>query len=104
MPGEPSVIDEVTAIFIGDMIAGIAGMGAAVAHGDVVVLQKTAHRCRGSSAQLGATRLADLCASVEVLGGAGALTAAMQVLAQIDMEFTRVREALNHESTAVRGE
>jgi CheY-like chemotaxis protein len=104
MPGEPSVIDEVTAIFIDDMIAGIAGMRAAVAHGDVAALQQTAHRCRGSSAQLGATRLADLCASVEVLGRAGALTAAMQVLAQVDVEFTRVREALSHESTATPGD
>lgn len=63
---------------------------------DAKALSAAAHRLRGSSAQLGAARVAELCAGLEHNGnGSGRPPAAL--LRELEEEFGRVRDALEEE-------
>ncbi len=66
----------------------------AVSRADAGLLVKAAHGLRGSSAVIGASPLAALCAKVEEMGRSGLVEGALRVLAQIEEEFPRVRKAL----------
>lgn len=55
-----------------------------------------AHTLKGSSSNLGATRLAELCRELMETGKAGVLVDMPQHVAHIETEFMRVRTALEH--------
>ena len=55
------------------------------------------HGLKSSSGQLGATRLAGLCAEIETRAGGGDLGSARSLLVELEMEWARVRDALRLE-------
>lgn len=58
-------------------------------------LRTAAHQLKGSSANLGATRLAALCSQLERHGAASDFTTAPTVVAALFAEYTRVDEAMS---------
>jgi two-component system, sensor histidine kinase and response regulator len=61
---------------------------------DAMKLKAAAHRIKSSSANLGATKLADVCQELEMLGRTGSTEGALPLLAQVEEEYKLVREAL----------
>jgi HPt (histidine-containing phosphotransfer) domain-containing protein len=64
---------------------------------DAPTVNQMAHNLKGSSGNLGATRMTKLCAELEDAGASGDLSHAQQMLQQLEAEFTRVRPALEAE-------
>jgi HPt (histidine-containing phosphotransfer) domain-containing protein len=72
----------------------LARLREAVAQGDSVRVEELAHGLKGSSAQLGATRMSRLCAALQEAGGHADLGQAAAQVAELQREFVRVRTAL----------
>jgi len=73
------------------------GIRQAVAQADPASLRREAHRLKGSSQQMGATRLAALCLELENLGKNNRVEEAMSFLAALEREAVHVRQALVRE-------
>jgi two-component system sensor histidine kinase/response regulator len=67
---------------------------AAVADGDPQAMEQAAHSMKGSSANLGATRLAELTAQLEALGRARTFADAAPLIDEVARELERVEVAL----------
>jgi two-component system sensor histidine kinase/response regulator len=65
-----------------------------LAEGDPQAVERAAHSIKGSSANLGATRLAELTGHLEALGRARALGSAAEVVDEIAVELEKVLVAL----------
>ena len=90
---EPDIIVELIDLYLADTPHRVSAIQAALAARDGLALKRAAHTLKGSSANLGAHRLAALCAELEQLteGELAQGCAALQMpLAQ---EFARVRQA-----------
>ena len=72
--GGEDFLAEVIALFIEDARLRLRAVRAAAGGGDGEGLRRAAHSLKGSSANLGATQLAQLSAELEQRGGAGHLT------------------------------
>ena len=68
----------------------------ALAEGDPQAVEQAAHSIKGSSANLGALRLAELAGHLEALGRARALGETTATLDDLAAELERVRVALEH--------
>jgi CheY-like chemotaxis protein/HPt (histidine-containing phosphotransfer) domain-containing protein len=81
--------------FLRDAASQVEMLKDAARRSDAPRLEATAHSLRGSSMTMGATRLGGLCARVEGhAAGKHDGVAAEVLLAELDREFTRVRDAL----------
>jgi PAS domain S-box-containing protein len=69
----------------------------AVAAGDAQALRQSAHTLRSSSANLGAINLSHLCKELEMMGRAGTTTNAPEWIAQVEVEYEKVKVALQLE-------
>ncbi len=65
--------------------------------GDAPEIVRAAHSFKSSSANVGATRLAQLCADLELAAHGGGLDEPRRILAQIEAEHGRVQAALKAE-------
>jgi CheY-like chemotaxis protein len=72
-------------------------MQAAFCRTDATALAEAAHTLKGSSGNLGATHMQQLCGELQTLGRANDLTTAGDCLARLGVEFTLVRTALVQE-------
>ena len=75
----------------------LAALREAIAAGDAQGVNQEAHTLKGSSANLGARQMARLCGDLEMLGQTSDLSQAASLLARIEVEFARVRMALERE-------
>ncbi|MEN2745272.1 Hpt domain-containing protein [Sinomonas halotolerans] len=79
---------------------GLRDLRAAAADGGGEPLFRAAHRLRGSAANIGASRVADLCAELEAAGRSGgapgedALDRLEAELSRVDEELDRIQEDL----------
>ncbi len=64
---------------------------------DPVALERAAHSFLGSCANLGARRMAELCARIEELGRAGSTEGAREMVKALEAEYQGVRRALEAE-------
>jgi PAS domain S-box-containing protein len=92
-----SMLGELIDVFLSDTREQITLLQAAVACGDMAGVERTAHRLRGSSANLGATTLATRCAELEALGHTRTSSGASAQLSAIESELSRVEQALDAE-------
>ena len=76
------------------MPAHLAALQEAVAQGDAGRVEDLAHGLKGSSAQLGATRMSRLCAALQEAGRRPDLRQVAAQVAELQREFVRVRAAL----------
>ena len=94
---EPDILTELIDLFLRDTPPRLAALKDAIKEGDAQALSQTAHTLKGSSANLGATRLAALNAELQSKASDGSLEDASRLLAQLDNEFERVRHILESE-------
>ena len=85
-------ISELLDIFLDDMPRQLELLRRAVESQDAESAAKTAHRMKGSSGNLGADPLSDLCQQMEVSGRNGEIEPAL--LNDIDSEWNRVKDFL----------
>ena len=83
---------ELLDIFLDDMPKQLELLRQAVQSQDADSAAKTAHRMKGSSGNVGADPLSDLCNQVEMSGRNGAIEPTL--LKDIDSEWGRVKEFL----------
>ena len=77
-------------------------MQASLCRTDATALAEAAHTLKGSSGNLGATHMRQLCGELQTLGRANDLTTAGDRLVRLDEEFTLVRTALLQEQDRLR--
>ena len=92
------MLSELMVMFRDDVTSGLSSMRKAVEGGDASSVEKTAHTLKGSSGNLGATRLAAVCAELERVGASGDLAPAPALIDRLEAEFERARPALEAEA------
>jgi CheY-like chemotaxis protein/HPt (histidine-containing phosphotransfer) domain-containing protein len=97
-----SVVGEIVDSFLGEVPRRLSRLREALAAGDGEALAFTAHSLKGSSAQLGALRLASLSHALELEGREGSLEEAAGIVDEIEREIERVTPALKQASDATR--
>ncbi|MEG3868419.1 response regulator [Microcoleus sp. Z1_B2] len=75
----------------------LQAMKLAIAQADTQTLKRVAHTLKGSSANLSAAPLAELCSRLEVMSTSGELDRASTLLAEIEDEYDRVKNTLQQE-------
>lgn len=80
--------------FLNDSIARVDALTDAIAAGDTEAVRSSAHSFKGSSSNICALRLTELCRQMEALGKAGNLANANELLQQIKAEFSQVQAEL----------
>jgi HPt (histidine-containing phosphotransfer) domain-containing protein len=93
-PGEPDVYTEVALLFLADVPIHLSALSAAIAADSVESVGQIAHRLRGGALEMGALRMAPLCAAIEHAARAGSLEHAAARAASLDREFAAARAAL----------
>ena len=93
-PGQPDPLRELVELFLKDAQPRLDKMDAAAATGDLPALGAAAHTLKGSASNLGARRLASLCAALEKQARAGEAATPAETLAEVKAEFEEVRRRL----------
>jgi HPt (histidine-containing phosphotransfer) domain-containing protein len=81
-------------LYLQEVPAQLAALHEAVAHGEAARVEEVAHGLRGSSAQLGATRMTSLCTALHEDAGTHNLSRAAAHMADLTREFSHVQAAL----------
>ena len=88
------LVGELVEIYIDDAPARIAAIRDAVTRRDAPALASSAHALRGSSGNVGATRVLSLCAKLEDIGRAGGTDGAADLVEDLTVEYERATRAL----------
>jgi signal transduction histidine kinase/CheY-like chemotaxis protein len=92
--GEPDLVEALVALYLEETPGLLATLRQATADGQPDRVRKAAHTLKSSSANLGAARLASLCADLEGRGRRGDLDGIESPLAELETEYQRVTAAL----------
>jgi len=95
--GEPDLIVELIDLYLDDAPRRIASLQEAVAKADEKGFRRAAHTLKGSSANLGAGRLAELCEQIERAEDDDAVQEVRVLLQSMEREFEHVRRAFSAE-------
>jgi HPt (histidine-containing phosphotransfer) domain-containing protein len=93
-PGEPDVYAQVAQLFLADVPVHLSALRVAIAEGQPECVRQIAHRLRGGTLEMGAVRMAPLCAALERDAHAGSLDDASAHVDNLDREFAAARDAL----------
>ena len=96
--GDPDLLSELTEMFFDDASSRLATLRETVEGSDARSVEQIAHALKGSSGNMGARRMAAICAELEDVGASGDLSRARALLEQLEEEFGRVRPALEAET------
>jgi len=91
---DPAGIAELVGTFLRDARERIDTAAAAAAQGDLAAVSRTAHSLKGSSGNLAATAMAELCADLEEACADGDVTVVVEIIVRLDSEFEHVAVAL----------
>ncbi len=89
-PGEPDVLGEVLRLFLDEVPRRVDKLKAAWRDGDAVELQRAAHSLKGSSGNIGARHMYDICKQLDERGIAADFNGARHLLDSLDQEYGRV--------------
>ena len=64
-PGQPDVLQEVLNLFLDEVPKKISALQSAVASGDATTVQRAAHSLKGSSGNIGARAMYDVCRQLD---------------------------------------
>jgi len=95
--GGPDIAAELIQLYLGDLPDRIEGIRTAIGSADPGALQREAHRLKGSSQQVGAARLAALCAELERLGKQQRTSDAVPFFTAAEREAGQLRLVLSEE-------
>ena len=86
---EPALLGELIDIFLTGTPELIDQMRRALEDEDAASLRRAAHTLKGSSGQMGALRLQDVCATIATLASTGSLAGVEPLLSELSLAFTR---------------
>ena len=92
--GDPDLISELAQIFLDDTSSRLTALREAVEGDDASSVERIAHTLKGSSGNMGATRMAAICAELQNVGASGNLARAPELLGRLVAEFERARPVL----------
>ena len=95
--GDAELLAELAGMFFDDAASRLEDLRQAVAEGDAGAVERVAHTLKGSSGNIGAARMAAICAELQGVGSSGDLARAGELLGRLEEEFGRVRPALEAE-------
>jgi HPt (histidine-containing phosphotransfer) domain-containing protein len=88
--GEPDVLVEILTVFLDDVPKRILALRAAAVAGDAFAMQRAAHSLKGSSGNIGARALHDVCRQLDDHARSGDLTRVTPLLDSLAIEYDRV--------------
>jgi HPt (histidine-containing phosphotransfer) domain-containing protein len=89
--GEPDFVTELIDLFLNDTAVQLESLGVAVSNNNVPEVRRLAHLVKGSSGNIGAGGMAELCQEMETLEGTS--TTEQALLAKLEEEFLNVADA-----------
>ncbi len=98
--GNQNFLKDLFGMYHSDTTQRLASLRTAASAGDAGGLRRAAHAIKGSSLNVGALTLADLCQQVELLADSGVRDAVAGLVSQIEQEFERVKSELNQYANA----
>jgi two-component system, sensor histidine kinase and response regulator len=101
--GEPDILAELAELFLEDVTPQLEALRGAIERGDTSSVERVTHTLKGSSSNMGATRMATLCEELEDVVRSGDLSRAPVLIERLKAEFGRVRDALEAEIAGSRG-
>lgn len=87
--GSQVLLQELIELFQGSVPRRLTEMRQALKGRDLKTVRNAAHSLSGSAGQLGATAMAQTCASIETLAGAGSSKKVRELMDQLDVDFER---------------
>jgi HPt (histidine-containing phosphotransfer) domain-containing protein len=93
-PGEPDVYAEVARLFLADVPRQLAALRVAIDTACPELVAQIAHRLRGGALEIGAVRMAPVCATIEHAARSLTLDQAAGTAARLEVEFAAARSAL----------
>ena len=96
-----SLLSTLITDFLGDVPIRLLALQDALHQGDAKAVAREAHKLNGSSGNLGARRMRQLCIDLQTLGKAKDLTTAGELVAQLVSEFALVRQRLMAEQATI---
>jgi PAS domain S-box-containing protein len=101
--GEPDLLGELAALFLVDVPNQLETLRQALEAGDISSARRVAHTLKGSCGNMGAKRMATICAELQDVGDSSDLTLAATLVKHLQAEFVRVRHALEAEVSNEQG-
>jgi HPt (histidine-containing phosphotransfer) domain-containing protein len=92
--GEPDKLARIVGLFIDDVPLRLEELRLAADRGDAQKVEETAHMLKGGSGYMGAVHMAEICGEIQALGSSGELSHAPELLDALEVEFERIRPAL----------
>lgn len=92
--GTPGLVRKVIEAFVQDTAVRLEDLREAVGEEDGPALARVSHTLKGSSANVGASSMAAICAALETSGQAGDFIAAPTLIRQLEAEFRRINADL----------
>ena len=89
--GEPDFVTELIDLFLNDTAVQLESLRVAVSNNNVPEVRRLAHLVKGSSGNIGAGGMAELCQEMETLEGTSSTEQAL--LAKLEEEFLQVAKA-----------
>ena len=99
-PGGPNLLDQVIGLYVDSSQSLLERVRAGLAAGDAMALSEAAHALKSSSANVGATSLAEIAKQLEMSGREADLRRAQLLADQLFHEHRRVVEALGAKRAA----
>jgi HPt (histidine-containing phosphotransfer) domain-containing protein len=96
--GDAELLAELVELFVDDTPSRILALRDAFEKDDAEAVERVAHTLKGSCSNMGAWRMANLCAEFKELSHSGDLTLAPELLDQLQAEFGRVRATLEDQT------
>jgi HPt (histidine-containing phosphotransfer) domain-containing protein len=94
-PGEPDVLGEVLRLFLDEVPRRVARLKAAWDDRNAGELQRAAHSLKGSSGNIGAHRMYEICKQLDERGTAGDFNGARHLIDSLDEEYMRVEAEIH---------
>lgn len=93
-PGEPDVLREVLNLFLDEVPKKLGALRSAVASGDAAAVRRTAHSLKGSSGNIGARAMYDVCRQLDDRAGSEEPARLQPLVDALDAEYGEVERAI----------
>ena len=95
--GDSDLLTELVNLFVEEVPPHLEALRQVVESGDAPSVERIAHTLKGSCGNMGATRMASLCAKLQDAGASEDLSSSSELLKRLEAEFERVRSVLEAE-------
>jgi HPt (histidine-containing phosphotransfer) domain-containing protein len=89
-PGEPDVLADILNLFLAEVPKKIGALQAALEAGDAAQVARIAHSLKGSTGNLGAHAMLDVCRRIDDRARRGDLASVAPLIASLTSEYHRV--------------